>query len=262
MQPVVPNPHRRASVGYGPRITVFAITALQILSVIGAAYMKAYDEAAGGFSSLQGLLLFPMILIAFPLLGVAGLIGFFVLRTKGSNRISSYILLLTSLFMFSVFLPSSLAVGLSELFHPAAERKLKSSREESRVRYEEGKRDTYRVLTERFQGPQEVVDAKSGHLLLGDGNAVKMYGVYFTAETLQEFDHFADRSLVGERVLLALPDYEDFSGSYSGGMSGVFASNRREFGDIPVLLYVDGDLLNVRYSRTGRRDFEKYLDGT
>jgi len=103
-------------------ISIAVILGLQVGAVVLAAWFIAYDKASGGFSSLAGLLIIPLAILGFPLLGIVGLVQAIRLLRKKLHTIPAMILILISVLMLTLVAPSFIASKLSPLFSSTAEK--------------------------------------------------------------------------------------------------------------------------------------------
>jgi hypothetical protein len=248
-------------------ISIAVILGLQIGAIVLAAWFIAYDKAAGGFSSLAGLLIIPLGILGFPLLGIVGLVQAIRLLRKKLYTIPALVLILTSVLMLTLVVPGSIASKLSPFFSSTAEKEHTESIVERRQAYSDTQEAHYAVLSEVFQKPQKIIEAKYQYLVLEDGNVLKLFGFYSSRENTTEFENYAREFLVGKTIKIDLPDYADFSNSYiPNSRTGTFANNNykwprdpelnEQYGEIPVLIYVGGDLINSKYG--GGSAIQKY----
>lgn len=231
---------------------------LQMAAIILAAWFIAYDKAAGGFSSLAGLLIIPLGILGFPLLGIIGLVQSIRFLRKKLHIVPAIVLILTSVLMLTLVVPSSLASKFSALFSSTAEKEHAESIVEIRQTYSDTKEAHYATLSEMFQKPQKIVEVQYQYLVLEDGNVLKPFEFYSSRENTTEFEKYAKEFLVGKAIKIDLPDYTDFSNSYiPNSRTGIFANNNykwprdtelnERYGEIPVLIFVNGDLINSKY---------------
>ncbi|OGI60299.1 hypothetical protein A2641_01075 [Candidatus Nomurabacteria bacterium RIFCSPHIGHO2_01_FULL_37_25] len=241
-------------------ISIAVILGLQIGAIFLAAWFIAYDKAAGGFSSLAGLLIIPLGILGFPLLGIVGLAQAIRLLRKKLHTIPAIVLILTSVLMLTLVVPSSIASKLSPFFSSTAEKEDTKSIVEKRQAYSNTKETHYAILSEIFQKPQKIIEAQYQYLVLDNGNVLKLFGFYSSHENTTEFENYARKFLVGKTIKIDLPNYADFSNSYiPNSRTGTFANNNYEwpqdsefnerYGEIPVLIYIDSDLINSKYGK-------------
>ncbi len=259
--PVINNTQKNFS------ISTIVIFIIQISAIILGAGLIAYDEISGGFSSLAGLFVIPVITIGFPLLGILGLIQVALLLRKKLYTISVISLTITSILMITLVIPSFIASKLSLLFYPIAEKKLTENVIEKKQTYSNTKEAHYAELLKLFQKPQKIIEVQDQYLVLEDGNILKLLGFYSSRENIAEFLKYSAKYLVGKTIKIELPDYIDFSNSYiPSSRTGTFANNKykwpkdpilnKSYGEIPVLIRIDEKLINSNYG--GGNSIQKY----
>ena len=242
--------------------SVLIIIGLQLFSILLVSYMI---EAGRNFRSFSGIFAIPMMVFVYPILGIIGLVQAIRLMMRKLHKKVSIILLLASIFMVSIILPSSLASKISPIFGPIAQHRYDQSIKNMNEASEKLKEMHYLALSESFQKPKRVIDAMNLYLLLSDYSIVKLYGIYpQTREKESDFEKYAKEYLLNKDVKMVLPDHDEFISAYiPGGGTGIFRSEEdytnkfqqppntkmyNVYGDIPVLIFVDGELINARYN--------------
>lgn len=243
--------------GLGFELFAAVVLVLQAGAILLAAWFIAYDQAAGGFSSVEGLALFPLLLLVFPSLAVVGFLpALFFLR---KSTIPAAVLLVASVLMGTLVVPAAIASGLSSFLSPVARWRLAESRNRIGPELAETVNTHYSVLSEAFQQPQKIMAVDGQYVLLQDGNILQLLGLQLTRYNEADFADYAEAHLVGRTLKIDLPDHWGFAEHYSpGARTGIFADKglgwprdpKRNvpYGVIPALIHVDGALVNSRFS--------------
>lgn len=242
---------------------ILAIIGLQLLAVFVIAYSFAYYWASGGGINIFHLLLGSLVgFIGFPILGIIGLITFFKKYNRhAKNRPILYILLTTSFLMTLFPVPLKFAKEtLSPFLSSAAEYHVTRNRQARDESYLEYQDKTYHDLVEIFEKPQKVVDGQFKYLVLENGEVVELLDAdkFITQQDIDDATQFIKQNLIGKEVKISLPEYKIFQYTYSGAKSGPYQDlSGRKYGDIEALVYLDRELINVRFAQSPN---QRYLN--
>lgn len=244
-------------------VSVVVIIFLQIFVFFTLTYTFAANP--GGINPFY-IGFFFMLLAVSVVLGVTGLV--WVMRLGQIYRTAALLLLATSVFILLDLWPLNLSKKISPIFHPIVEKQRLVSSEQAKQISEYTKKMHYSVLSEVFQHPQTIVEAQYKYLVLEDGNVLKLFGFSSSSENETEFEKYASEFLVGKTIKIDLPDYADFSNNYTPNFrTGIFVNDnytwprdpklQEPYGEIPVLISVNDELINLRYG--SERSLQKYL---
>lgn len=153
---------------------------------------------------------------------------------------------------------ASISKALSNYLIPLAEHyddwefKLNKNRIEKRY-----VRD-YKKLLKEFNLPYKAIDIKKNYVLLDKKRVVKLYGKLYalTQDKMIECENDLRKILIDQNnpMQIRLPVFSEFVEEYNWGRSWQF--DKEQNGNIPVLIYVNGELLNLRYVQG---DYKKIL---
>jgi len=221
----------------------------------------AEDAVFGGWSF--GGVFYDLLL--FICSGLCVLFSLFALRKRGTAGIA-LVSLIVSAFMMFPFVSIPFARGISFLVGPVVGPWIQH-REEARIElkvkdFEALPAKHYAELSHFFKGKKKIIEVRGPWMLLEDKKVVILFGASHY-QMLPEFESFMKDNVLrnNSEVEMRLPDSADFNneyipGSHSGVFSGLYGL---EFGDIPILIYLDGRLINLDYAQRGyKKTLYKY----
>ncbi len=262
---IIENEQKNFPISFG------VILGLQILSIIFIAWITTSLGNSGmPFFDVLGALFFSILgMVIFLILGIVGWIQSKKLEKKNYKK-SSVLLLFSSVLMTTMIVPNYLAGTLGNIFSPYVKEKqvelTQKATEKSVAEFNSAPEVHYKYLSELFQQPQKIIDAKYRYLLLDNGHMLKLFGFYSLGENEVAFEKYAKEFLVGNNIKINLPDYPDFANTYFPNSRTIFVDGKWPkdpelniyYGIIPVLILKDKELINLRYSAGNK--LEKYTN--
>lgn len=209
-------------------------------------YFIAIDKGTGNWLPL----VFSFILIIPTMaLSLLGLLLAMNMLVKKENLIIAIILILISAVMIYPPFSIKLEKNLASYFVPSIKESYTTKVKQDFVKYENLKFERYNMLLQHFKYPQKIKDVKYNYLLLEDNKVVKLNGI--SEYNISVFETYIKGNIINKNkfVQIRLLEYPLFKIDYvPGQLSSVFSEFDTSYGEIPALIFVDGELLNMRYA--------------
>lgn len=202
-------------------------------------------------------------LIALPLSFVSLLCIIFSWNLLKKKRyvLPAKVFILISVLMITPIGQHFTALGFSKLLAPLAKRyndwQYRLEDDDAKINMQH-----YKELLKEFRVPRKAIAVKEEYILLDDKKVIYLFGQpssVFTQESILQNRIKCENDLrnlfinQGNLMQIRLPNFSDFNQKYpSWGSSCRFAEKQdknQKFGDIPVLIYLNGELLNLRYAQ-------------